>query len=98
MRFTPCIPADWKSFSLHYHYRKTFYHITFTRTGAARSVTVDGQVCSDGSVHLVDDQREHFVRDKDSLRGRGGLDFQRSISAVDHLALSPQCSFLRRHP
>jgi cyclic beta-1,2-glucan synthetase len=67
LRFTPCIPADWKSFSLHYRYRKTFYHITVTRAGPGSevvSVMVDGQVDSDGSVHLVDDQREHFVKIK----------------------------------
>jgi len=34
------------------------------RAGAAQSVTVDGLVQSDGSVHLVDDQREHFVEVK----------------------------------
>ncbi|MCX6678148.1 MAG: cyclic beta 1-2 glucan synthetase [Methanothrix sp.] len=61
LRFAPCIPDDWKSFRLHYRYRETFFHITVTREGAAQSVTVDGQVQSDGSIHLVDDQREHFV-------------------------------------
>ena len=33
LRFTPCLPADWKSFLLHYRYRETFYHITVTRSG-----------------------------------------------------------------
>ena len=64
LRFTPCLPADWKSYRLHYRYRETFYHITVTRAGAAQSVTVDGLVQSDGSIHLVDDQREHFVEVK----------------------------------
>jgi cellobiose phosphorylase len=65
--FTPCIPADWKSYLLHYRYRETFYHITVTRAGPGCkvvSVTVDGLVLSDGSVHLVDDRREHFVEIK----------------------------------
>jgi len=64
LRFTPCLPDDWKSFRLHYRYRETFYHITVMRAGAAQSVMVDGQVQSDGAVHLVDDQREHFVEIK----------------------------------
>jgi cyclic beta-1,2-glucan synthetase len=64
LRFTPCLPDDWNSYRLHYRYRETFYHITVMRAGAAQSVTVDGLVQSDGSVHLVDDQREHFVEVK----------------------------------
>ena len=49
---------------MHYRYRETFYHITVMRAGAAQSVTVDGLVQSDGSIHLVDDQKEHFVEVK----------------------------------
>jgi cellobiose phosphorylase len=66
LRFTPCIPADWKSFRMHYRYRDTFYHITVTWTEPDEvvSVTVDGLVRSDGSVNLVDDQNEHFVEIK----------------------------------
>ena len=65
LRFTPCLPDDWKSFRLHYRYRETFYHITVTRTGPGSvvvSMTVDGLVQSDWTVHLIDDQREHFVK------------------------------------
>jgi cyclic beta-1,2-glucan synthetase len=64
LRFIPCLPDAWKSFRLHYRYRETFYHITVTRVGPGSdvvSVTVDGLVQSDWTVHLVDDQREHFV-------------------------------------
>ncbi len=65
LSFSPCLPDDWKSFRLHYRYRETFYHITVTRGvemgSDVVSVTVDGQVQSDKTVHLVDDQREHFV-------------------------------------
>jgi cellobiose phosphorylase len=64
LRFTPCLPADWESFHLHYRYRETFYHITVTRPGPGIevvSVTVDGLVQSDRAVLLVDDKKEHFV-------------------------------------
>lgn len=67
LRFTPCIPADWKSFRLHYRYRETFYHIMVARAGPGCevvSVTVDGLVQSDGSIHVIDDRREHFVEIK----------------------------------
>jgi cellobiose phosphorylase len=64
LRFTPCLPADWKSFLLHYRYRETFYNITVTRSGPGCDVvstTVDNLVQSDKAVLLVDDHKEHFV-------------------------------------
>ena len=64
LRFTPCLPADWKSFLLHYRYRETFYHITVTRTAPGCdvvSMTVDDLVQSDREVLLIDDHKEHFV-------------------------------------
>jgi cyclic beta-1,2-glucan synthetase len=67
LSFAPCLPADWASFRLHYRYLETFYHITVTRAGPGCdvvSVTVDSLVQSDGSVHLVDDRREHFLEIK----------------------------------
>ena len=65
LRFTPCLPADWKSFLLHYRYRETFYHITVTRAGpgcGVVSMAVDDHVQSDRAVLLVDDHKEHFVK------------------------------------
>jgi len=67
LQFTPCIPAEWNSFRLHYRYRETFYHITVARVGAGCkvvSMTVDGLVQSDGAIQLVDDRMEHFVEIK----------------------------------
>jgi cyclic beta-1,2-glucan synthetase len=68
LRFNPCIPPDWKGFKLHYRYRETVYHITFTQiTGSEGEgvgvdrVTLDGMDQPDGSIPLVDDQREHQV-------------------------------------
>ncbi|NTV27108.1 MAG: cyclic beta 1-2 glucan synthetase, partial [Methanothrix sp.] len=62
LRIEPCIPADWTSYQMHYRYRETFYNITVTRTETMPSVTVDGIVQSDGTVHLIDDQKEHLVQ------------------------------------
>ncbi|MGB7545345.1 MAG: glycosyl hydrolase family 65 protein, partial [Methanothrix sp.] len=64
LRFSPCLPADWKSFCLHYRYRETLYNITVVRAGPGcdvASVKVDGLLQSDGWVHLVDDLEEHLV-------------------------------------
>jgi cellobiose phosphorylase len=67
LHFAPCIPADWKSFMLHYRYIETFYHIKVERTGKGckvASVTVDGLEQNDGAVHLNDDRKEHNVEIK----------------------------------
>ena len=45
LRVAPCLPADWKGFTLHYRYRETVYHITVLQTregNGEMSVTVDG--------------------------------------------------------
>ena len=48
LRIAPCIPADWDSYKIHYHYRGTLYHITLRRIGEKAEqvicVTVDGEV------------------------------------------------------
>jgi cyclic beta-1,2-glucan synthetase len=75
LSITPCIPADWESYKIHYRYRETFYHITVRCVAAkpehAIRVTVD-DVAVDGVgvdtagrpkgiIPLVDDHREHYV-------------------------------------
>jgi cellobiose phosphorylase len=64
LRFTPCLPADWDGFNVHYRYRKTIYHIAILRaqTGEGEmKVTVDGVEQSEKAIPLVDDGKEHKV-------------------------------------
>jgi len=64
LRVVPCLPADWKGFTLHYRYRETVYHITVLQTRAGNgetSMSVDGVEQQDKAIHLVDDRREHLV-------------------------------------
>jgi cellobiose phosphorylase len=64
LRFTPCLPADWKSFQLHYRYRETVYHITVEQPDPSTTVSqviVDGVVQPDQVVPLHDDRHEHHV-------------------------------------
>ncbi len=75
LRMTPCIPADWESYKIHYRYRETFYHITVKRVGEQSGpvirVTLDGVLVSaagsdaagqpQGMIPLADDRREHHV-------------------------------------
>ena len=62
LRIAPCLPADWKGFTLHYRYRETVYHITVrqhTTGNGEMSVTVDGVERPDKVIPLVDDRQEH---------------------------------------
>jgi cellobiose phosphorylase len=62
--FTPCLPADWQGFTMHYRYRETVYHITIQRPPAEDGeprVTVDGVGQPDNTIPLIDDHQEHYV-------------------------------------
>jgi cellobiose phosphorylase len=64
LRFTPCLPADWKAFKVHYRYRETVYHIAVLQTRAGNGeprVTIDGVERPDDMIPLVDDRQEHSV-------------------------------------
>ncbi|MGC9195439.1 MAG: GH36-type glycosyl hydrolase domain-containing protein [Syntrophobacteraceae bacterium] len=64
LRFTPCLPADWKEYKIHYRYRETVYHIAVGQPHAGSgemNVTVDGVKQQNKIVLLVDDHREHTV-------------------------------------
>jgi len=65
LRFTPCLPADWPGFTMHYRYRETVYHIAVQSAPAGEGgtlVTVDGAGQPDNATPLVDDHQEHFVK------------------------------------
>ncbi len=64
LRFTPCLPADWKSFKLHYRYRETFYHITILQPEPGQTVkrvSVDGVEQPVNTIPLQDDREDHQV-------------------------------------
>lgn len=64
LRIAPCLPADWKGFTVHYRYRETVYHITVLQTPGGNgemSVIVDGVKRQDQAIPLVDDHQEHSV-------------------------------------
>ena len=66
LRFTPCLPEDWKSFSMSYRYYKSVYEIAVVQAPAAARltttvVTLDGVAQIDNAVPLVDDLRTHRV-------------------------------------
>ena len=72
LSFAPCLPADWKGFTLHYRYRDTLYHITVLQVSAGNggtTVTVDGVEQPDKAIPLVDDRREHSAEVKIQAAG-----------------------------
>ena len=38
--FAPCLPADWKAFTMHYRYRETVYHIVVLQTPVAADARI----------------------------------------------------------
>ncbi|MBU4316588.1 MAG: cyclic beta 1-2 glucan synthetase [Proteobacteria bacterium] len=65
LSFKPCFPADWQSFTIHYRFRKTLYHIRVAsnQPGGKELVklTVDGVIQQEKVIALVDDGKEHSV-------------------------------------
>lgn len=65
LSFDPCLPANWDSFTMHYRFRETMYHIIVrqkqTEEKKAMNVTVDGVLQQKKEIALVDDGQEHAV-------------------------------------
>jgi cellobiose phosphorylase len=64
LRFSPCLPADWTGYKMHYRYGETVYHISVLQTpsgSGGMSVTLDGDRRPDPAIPLVDDHRDHAV-------------------------------------
>jgi cellobiose phosphorylase len=62
LRLSPCLPADWKEFKLHYRYRETAYAITVSQTQTVDrelTVWVDGHLQRDDVIPLVNDRLPH---------------------------------------
>ena len=59
LHFTPCLPANWKEFTVHYRYRETVYHITILQVDGDPSVTVDGLPHDENVIPLIDDRQGH---------------------------------------
>ena len=67
LHFSPCLPANWQEFKLHYRYYETVYHITVIQTNEPPSVIVDGACMLDSTITMIDDRREHFAEVKISM-------------------------------
>jgi cyclic beta-1,2-glucan synthetase len=65
LRLTSRLPVTWSTFTVHYRYRQTPYHIRVTRLpGAphgASQLSLDGQALMGNMLRLLDDHRDHVV-------------------------------------
>jgi cyclic beta-1,2-glucan synthetase len=63
LTFSPCIPAEWEHYTIHYRFRETVYHCRFHQMerGKEIRITVDGALQDDRTVRLNDDHQEHVV-------------------------------------
>lgn len=64
LRFSPCLPADWPGFILHYRYRETVYHINVVQSSSEYGemrVSVNGIDQQDKTIPLEDNHIEHWV-------------------------------------
>lgn len=67
--FNPCIPTNWDSFTVHYRFRETNYHIKVMQQLDGKksykemetTVKVESVVQKGESITLVDDGKEHYV-------------------------------------
>jgi cellobiose phosphorylase len=68
LRLEPRLPSAWDTCKIHYRFRETVYHITFTRlmsdSNDERSLFLDGQLMAGATLTLMDDRREHEVEMK----------------------------------
>jgi cellobiose phosphorylase len=64
LRIEPCVPLEWKSFSVDYRYEQSIYHISVLQADdlSKTKLTVDGHEQADQLIHLVNDNREHIVQ------------------------------------
>ncbi|QCX34529.1 glycosyl transferase family 36 [Caloramator sp. E03] len=61
----PCIPSDWKEFSIRYKYKNTFYNIKVQNPNGlntgVQSISMDGISTKDNRIPLIDDRSEHNI-------------------------------------
>jgi cellobiose phosphorylase len=66
LRLEPRMPKAWTTFSIHYRYRQTTYHIAVVRAaggpGGGDRLSLDGLEIPGSTLPLRDDRIEHAVQ------------------------------------
>ncbi len=62
LRITPCIPANWPSYKIHYRYHDTLYHITIRRVLSTEpEPPPNHKPGHEMIIQLVNDFQEHYI-------------------------------------
>ncbi len=61
LRINPCVPEEWETYTVHYRYKTTLYHIVVKQHQERTAFTLDGTEQEEGFIQLVDDGLEHHV-------------------------------------
>jgi cellobiose phosphorylase len=62
IKFEPCMPATWKSFSVKYRFKETLYTFQINQEPTEKTeITVDGTIQHEDVIQLVNDKNEHTV-------------------------------------
>jgi cellobiose phosphorylase len=63
LKIVPCVPTEWESFTIHYRYMKTTYHIIVTQKENLGDtiVSLDGVEEKSGVITLIDDGIDHSI-------------------------------------
>ena len=64
LSFTPCVPEEWTSFTIHYRYEETDYSIELIQDGNDATVTLDGVLQPSNIITLNNDKVKHEVKIK----------------------------------
>lgn len=64
LNIAPCVPREWKSFTIGYRFGNSIYHIVLNGAGGKGAITasVDGHVGNGDSISRVADRRKHNVK------------------------------------
>jgi len=66
LRFTPCIPEEWKNFEVNYRFANSNYHIQFIQSASevekTMKVFLDEMVQENGIIPLINDGKAHQVK------------------------------------
>jgi cellobiose phosphorylase len=89
LRLTPSLPKTWNTFTVHYRFRQTNYHIRITRLPDAPPgdslMSLDGQALPGNIIPLLDDHRDHSVEMQIGYPDQKALVLS-ADTAVAHLA------------
>jgi cyclic beta-1,2-glucan synthetase len=66
LKFTPCIPAEWKNFEVNYNFANRNYHIKFIQSASEfekpMKIFLDEMLLENGIIPLINDGKAHEVK------------------------------------